>query len=263
MSGPKILVEELSVRLGQAEILKRVSITVEPGGFVAVIGPNGAGKSTLLRCLDGLIQPASGRIVIDGRPLAELGRRELARTVSYVPQPDGGSLDYTVRSFVEMGRFPHLGSWAALTETDVLAVREAMELTEVAALAGRTMASLSGGERQRASIAAALAQGGSILLLDEPTSFLDYRHQVQILGLIDRLHRERALTVVAVTHDLNSTVASADAVIALKNGRVAFEGRPADLLREEALAAIYDADFRLVAGGHRGLPIVQPARGDS
>ncbi|HSN57697.1 MAG TPA: ABC transporter ATP-binding protein [Candidatus Sulfomarinibacteraceae bacterium] len=255
--------EDLCVRLGDTEVLRRVSMRVARGGFLTVVGPNGAGKSTLLRCLDGIIRPSSGEVSIDGRSLARYGRRQLARTVSYVPQPDGALLEFTVRSFVEMGRFPHLGAWAAPTAADVDAVREAMELTEVGALAERTVASLSGGERQRASIAAALAQGGSVLLLDEPTSFLDYRHQGQVLDLVDRLHRERGLTVVAVTHDLNSTVPSADAVIALKDGRVVFEGRPADLLREDALAAIYDADFRLVAGGHRGLPIVQPARSGS
>ena len=162
-----------------------------------------------------------------------------------------------------MGRFPHISAWAALTEADAVAVNDAMELTEVADFADRSMASLSGGERQRASIAAALAQGGSILLLDEPTSFLDYRHQVQVLDLLDRLHRENGLTVVAVTHDLNSTVASADEVIALKDGGVAFKGRPSELLQVEILSDIYGADFRLIAGGHRGLPMVLPARNGS
>jgi ABC-type cobalamin/Fe3+-siderophores transport system ATPase subunit len=138
-----------------------------------------------------------------------------------------------------------------------------MGLTGVTALANRSMVSLSGGERQRVSIAAALAQAGTILLLDEPTSFLDYRHQVQILDLIDRLHHERSLTVVAVTHDLNSIVASADAVLALKNGRVAFSGPPADLVETRTLAAIYDADFRLIPGGYGGLPLVLPARNGS
>ena len=263
MSDPRIRVEDLGVRLGEAEILRGVSMTVGRGEFLTVIGPNGAGKSTLLRCLNGILEPSAGGIWLDDRPLAEYGDRELARTVSYVPQPDAGSLDFTVRSFVEMGRYPYVGAWAALSETDRKAVEEAMRLTEVAELADRTMTSLSGGERQRASIAAALAQGGSIILLDEPTSFLDYRHQVQILDLLDRLHHERGLTVVAVTHDLNSTVAFSDEVLALKDGRVAATGKPADLLDADALAAIYDADFRLIAGGHRGLPLVLPARNGS
>jgi iron complex transport system ATP-binding protein len=263
VTAPRLVVEELSVHLGEAEILHEVSLAVGGGEFLTVIGPNGAGKSTLLRCLDGILAPSSGQVLIDNRPIEEYGRRELARTVSYVPQPDAGPLDYGVRSFVEMGRYPHINAWAALTEADTDAVDDAMELTGVAELADRSMSSLSGGERQRASIAAALAQGGSILLLDEPTSFLDYRHQVQILDLLDSLHDENGLTIVAVTHDLNSTVASSDAVIALKDGRVAATGNPADLLDADTLAAIYDANFRLVAGGHRGLPLVLPARNGS
>jgi len=263
VTAPRVVVEELSVHLGEAEILREVSLAVGGGEFLTVIGPNGAGKSTLLRCLDGILAPSSGQVLIDDRPIEEFDRRELARTVSYVPQPDAGPLDYGVRSFVEMGRYPHINAWAALTKADAAAVDDAMELTGVAELADRSMSSLSGGERQRASIAAALAQGGSILLLDEPTSFLDYRHQVQILDLLDHLHDENDLTIVAVTHDLNSTVASSDAVIALKDGRVAATGNPAELLDADTLAAIYDANFRLVAGGHRGLPLVLPARNGS
>jgi iron complex transport system ATP-binding protein len=263
VSSPKVLVEDLSVRLGEAEILREVSFAVGRGEFLTVIGPNGAGKSTLLRCLDGILVPSRGRVVVDDRPIAEFGRRELARTVSYVPQPDAGPLDYSVRSFVEMGRFPHVSAWAALTTGDAEAVDGAMELTGVAELAERAMSSLSGGERQRASIAAALAQGGSILLLDEPTSFLDYRHQVQILDLLDQLHDESGLTIVAVTHDINSTVASSDSVLALKDGRVAATGKPVELLDTDALAAIYDTRFRLIEGGHRGLPLVLPARNGS
>lgn len=263
VSHPAIHLEGLSVRFADAEILHEVQFTVARGRFVAVIGPNGAGKSTLLRCIDGIVEPAAGRVEIGGRAIQDYSRRDLARTVSYVPQPAAGSLDFTVRAFVEMGRFPYLAAWAALTEIDRAAVSEAMELTEVADLADRSMTSLSGGERQRAFIAAALAQGGSILLLDEPTSFLDYRHQVQILDLLDRLHREKALTVVAVTHDLNSTVASADTVLALKAGRVERIGAPGDLLDERVLAEIFDAEFRLVSGGHRGLPLVLPARNGS
>lgn len=263
MSQHRIRVEGLGVRLGEAEILREVTMAVGRAEFLTVIGPNGAGKSTLLRCLDGILEPSTGTILVDDRPLADYGDRELARTVSYVPQPDAGSLEFTVRSFVEMGRYPYLGAWAALSRDDVAAVDEAMRLTEVADLADRTMTSLSGGERQRASIAAALAQGGSIILLDEPTSFLDYRHQAQILDLLDRLHREQGFTVIAVTHDLNSTVAFSDSVLALKDGRVAATGKPADLLDAAVLSEIYDAEFRLIFGGYRGLPMVLPARNGS
>ncbi len=260
MSSPKVRVEELSVRLGEVEVLHEVSLEVGAGEFLTVIGPNGAGKSTLLRCFDGILTPSAGRILIDGRAVASFSRRHLARTVSYVPQPDAGPLDYTVRSYVEMGRYPHVGAWAALTELDAGEVDRAMEVTEVAEFGDRSMSSLSGGERQRVSIAAALAQGGSLLLLDEPTSFLDYRHQVQILDLLERLHHESGLTIVAVTHDLNSTVASSDSVLALKAGRVVAVGKPAELLEADVLAGIYDADFRMIDGGHRGLPLVLPAR---
>ncbi len=263
VSAPAIAVEGLSVHFGDSAILEEITMEVQRGDFLTVIGPNGAGKSTLLRCLDGIIEPSAGRVLLDGRPLSELNRRELARAVSYVPQPDANSLEYTVRSFVEMGRYPHLSAWAALTHHDISVVAETMELTEVSAFADRTLASLSGGERQRASIAAALAQGGSILLLDEPTSFLDYRHQVQILDLLDRLHRERGLTIVAVTHDLNSTVAFSDRVLALKDGRVARSGTPSELLEDSVLAEIFDTRFKLIAGGYGGLPLVLPARNGS
>jgi iron complex transport system ATP-binding protein len=263
MSGARLVVDDLLVTLGEAEILRGVSMTVGEGEFLTIIGPNGAGKSTLLRCLDGILEPSAGTIVIDDRPLSDYSRRELARILSFVPQPDAGPLDYTVRSFVEMGRYPHVKAWAILSNTDTDAVNDAMRLTGVEALADRSMSSLSGGERQRASIAAALAQGGSILLLDEPTSFLDYRHQVQILDLLDRLHHDNGYTVIAVTHDLNSTVASSDTVLALKEGRIAATGAPFELLDADVLARIYDAEFRVVSGGHRGLPLVLPARNGS
>ena len=263
MKTSAIVVEDLSVQFGDSVILQEISMEVQRGDFLTVIGPNGAGKSTLLRCLDGIIEPSGGRVLMNGAPLADLNRRELARTVSYVPQPEANSLEFTVRAFVEMGRYPHLSAWAAPTQNDVAVVVETMELTGISTLADRQLASLSGGERQRASIAAALAQGGSILLLDEPTSFLDYRHQVQILDLLDRLHREKGLTIVAVTHDLNSTVAFSDTVLALKNGRVARSGPPSELLHDSVLAEIFDADFKLIAGGYGGLPLVLPARNGS
>ncbi len=162
-----------------------------------------------------------------------------------------------------MGRYPHLAAWSALTENDRRAVDEALELTETSHLEDRSLKALSGGERQRVCIAAALAQGGTILLLDEPTSFLDYRHQVQVLDLLGRLNSEEGYTVVAVTHDLNGLVADADSVLALVDGKVAFSGAPSNLFDADALSKIFGNDFFLVPGGRHGLPLVMPARSGS
>jgi iron complex transport system ATP-binding protein len=261
VTGPahRVEAQRLRVRLGEAEVLAGVDLAVSPGELLAVVGPNGAGKSTLLRALGGLVEPVAGRVFVDGRPVAGYSRRELARVVSYVPQMDHPVEGFTVLEFVEMGRYPHLRPWAALTVDDRRTVEEALELTTTATLGHRQVSSLSGGERQRVAIAAALAQGGSILLLDEPTSFLDYHHQVQVLALLHRLHAERGLTVIAVTHDLNGLVAGADAVLALVEGRVAFSGVPGELLDAAVLARIFGNEFTMVAGGRRGLPLAVPA----
>jgi len=260
MSAPAIAVESLELKLGGTIILDGVSFEVAHGEYLSVIGPNGAGKSTLLRALDGLLEPTRGRVVLGGTPLAALSRRQLARMISYVPQDDARHLPFTVGSFVDMGRYSHLRGWGALTADDLAAVRFALEVTETTPLHDRPISSLSGGERQRVMIAAALAQGGSILLLDEPTAFLDYRHQVQILDLLDRLRRTSGLTIVAVTHDLNSATAAGSAVLALRQGRVAFHGPPAEVVTESRLAHIYGTEFELVVSGQRALPLVLPRR---
>jgi len=260
MADPVLVVAELGVRVGETRILSDVSMSVEPGRFVAVIGPNGAGKSTLIRCLDGLLEPERGSIQVNGRPLSRYSRRELARAISYVPQTDVASSQFRVATFVEMGRYPHVGPWAALRTPDYEAVREAFERTETSHLADRSMDSLSGGERQRVLIAAALAQGGGILLLDEPTTFLDYRHQVQVVDLLHRLHLEQGMTIVAATHDLNRMVAAADEVLALAGGRRLFHGSAEEVFDNRILESIYDTPFELVTARSHRLPLVVPAR---
>jgi iron complex transport system ATP-binding protein len=257
---PALEVRRLTVELDGSPVLCGVELTVEPGAFLSVIGPNGAGKSTLIRSLAGLVSTASGEILVQGTSLAGYSRRALARVVSYVPQADARELPFLVRSFVEMGRYPHLGSWATLGPRDHEAVEVALERTDTAHLAGRSMASLSGGERQRVLIAAALAQGGRILLLDEPTTFLDYRHQTGILRLLESLNADQGLTVVTVTHDLNWTVAVSHSVLALREGRVLFHGPSAEVFREDRLEAIYDNRFELIESGARSIPLVLPAR---
>jgi iron complex transport system ATP-binding protein len=260
MSSRLLEARQLDVELDGSRILHEVSVAVVEGQFLSLIGPNGAGKSTLIRCLAGLIPPTGGDVLLDGRSLGGYSRRELARSISYVPQADARSLPFSVRSFVEMGRYPHLGPWAAPGPADVRAIDSALARTETSELAGRSMESLSGGERQRVLIAAALAQGGRILLLDEPTTFLDYRHQMWIVDLLERLHRDEGLTIVAATHDLNWTATVSDAVLALRDGRVAFRGATEEVLVPDRLEAIYQTRFELVATDARSLPLVVPAR---
>ncbi len=254
-----IAVDSLRVELGGARILDGVTVTVGEGELLAVVGPNGAGKSTLLRCLEGLVPKASGTVCVAGRTLESLSRRALAREVSYVPQGVQGLGELTVAAFVELGRYPHLGPWQAPGAEDRAAVRDALEVTETAALEGRRLDTLSGGERQRVLIAAALAQGGRIMLLDEPTTYLDYRHQAQTLDLLRRLHQERRLTLVMVSHDLNAVVPLADQVLALKQGRVTYRGPSSGLLEQDVLAGIFDTGFEL-ARGEDGALVVLPRR---
>ncbi len=260
MTAPAFDVRRLTVRIDGAPILSAVDVAVGRGEFLSVIGPNGAGKSTLIRCLAGLIAPRGGEIVLAGRPLGAYSKRALARVVSYVPQADARELPFSVRAFVEMGRYPHLGSWASLRPTDLEAVGTALARTDTLHLADRPVGSLSGGERQRVLIAAALAQGGSVLLLDEPTTFLDYRHQMRILELLESLHSSEGLTIVTATHDLNWTVAVSDSVLALRGGRVLFHGPSAEVFSQDRLEAIFANRFNLVEVGDRAVPLVLPAR---
>jgi len=262
-ASPRIEVRRLRVKLDDVTVLDGVDLTVHRGCMLAILGPNGAGKSTLLRSIDGLLPTSGGSIEIDGKPVGSYRSRELAKVISFVPQNDVPVDGFTVRAFVEMGRYPHLTAWSALTRDDRLAVEEALDLTEIGHLEHRSMQTLSGGERQRVCIAAALAQGGTILLLDEPTSFLDYRHQVQVLDLLDRLNSEEGYTVVAVTHDLNGLVADADSVVGLVEGRVAFSGSPKGVFDADILSRIFGNPFVMVPGGRHGMPFVMPARNGS
>lgn len=239
-------VRGLGVELSGRTILSGVDLELRQGELVSIIGPNGAGKTTLLRAMDGLVPPTQGEVLLDSRSLNLISRRKIAQRISYVPQGDPGGLDFTVRTFVELGRYPNLGPWESLGPDDSDAVQSALETTEIAQLADRQLAFLSGGERQRVLIAAALAQGGNILLLDEPTSFLDYRHQQQILTLLDRLHRDGGYACVMITHDLNAAARMSDRILILKRGRQAMEGSVDEVFQEEKLAQIFEVPFQML-----------------
>jgi iron complex transport system ATP-binding protein len=261
-----IAVRELSIRLGGKSILDRVSFDVRSGESLAIVGPNGAGKTTLLKCLNRILVADSGRIDVAGRPLASYSRKQLARWMSYVPQADAQVVAFTVEQFVLMGRYPYLSPFSPVGRSDREAVREAMSLTGTAALADRLLGTLSGGERQKVYLAAALAQGAPIMLLDEPTTFLDYHHQDEIRELLAHTAATTDRTMVSVTHDVNRAALESDRIVALCDGRVVFDGRPEQIMRPDELRRIYASPFLLVAHPETGLPMIVPratSRGSS
>jgi iron complex transport system ATP-binding protein len=233
--------------------LAEISLHVPRGGSFGIIGPNGSGKSTLLRLLAGTLHPARGRVTLNGNDVATTPRRQLARWMAVVPQETHPSFDYTVLELVLMGRFPHLGPFELEGPEDIRLAREALAATGTLDLQERSFATLSGGERQRVVLASALAQSADLLLLDEPTAALDLAYQIEIATILKRMNRERGLTLVLSTHDLNVAASVCDSLLLLQQGRVLAAGKTEDVLTVEAIRRLYgvDAEVRYhEAAGH-------------
>ena len=240
--NPIIQIQNLSLALNDVSILNNVSLNVATGEYVSIIGPNGAGKTTLLRCLLGMY-PHSGTVQINGVENTAYESREMARTISYVPQTHDIEFPLTVYDFVMMGRYPYLKPLSGESRRDIEAVENALEMTETSAFRKRTLRTLSGGERQKVYIAAALAQETPIILLDEPGTFLDYRHQTDVMKLLKKINTESEVTILAVNHDLNSAAQWSDRLIGLKDGSVFCSGTPDEILQPDPLAALFDTPF--------------------
>jgi iron complex transport system ATP-binding protein len=256
----RLAAEGVTLAYGDDVVVDGLDLALTEGSLTAVVGPNGCGKSTLLRALGRLLRPTAGRVLLDGRSIARTPTREVARTLGLLPQtpvaPDG----LTVAELVARGRHPHQ-SWARRwSPEDEAAVAEALEWTGMAALADRPVDALSGGQRQRAWISMALAQGTDLLLLDEPTTYLDLAHQVDVLELVARLHAERGRTVVVVLHDLNLAARYAQRLVAVRDGRLVTSGPPAEVLSEQLLADVFDLEARVVPDPVTGTPMVVPVR---
>jgi ABC-type cobalamin/Fe3+-siderophores transport system ATPase subunit len=242
---------------GGRSILGPLDLAVVQGECLAVVGPNGAGKTTLLRCLTGLLRPSRGALFFGGRPFAELSRRELARRIAYVPQIRPSRVPLTVEEMVMLGRYPHLSPLQiAPRARDFAAVDEALALVGIEPLRKRPADELSGGERQAVFIAAALAQESEVLVLDEPTIHLDARHQHDLAALLLRLKSDSARTVVLATHDLNLASLLGDRLLALAAGRSLALGPPAEIVRPEVLARLFQARFDVVRGGERPVTVL-------
>lgn len=206
----------------------------------------GAGKSTLLKCIIRVVKKSAGEITFHGEPLAALSQPELARRIGYVPQADGREIPFSVYDFVLMGRYAHMQRFRSPSAVDLQAVEEALFDTGMGSFRERKVNELSGGERQKVYIAAILAQSCELLLLDEPTTFLDPRHQAEVHNILCRVNKERGATIIMVTHDINAALLASDTILALKNGRLIYSGSSSSFAREDILFSVYDRVFLLL-----------------
>ncbi|GGK87525.1 cobalamin/Fe3+-siderophore ABC transporter ATP-binding protein [Sphaerisporangium melleum] len=255
---PDLRASGLRLAYDERLIVDGLDVAVPPGRVTAIIGANACGKSTLLRALARLLAPRGGAVRLDGRALQSIPTRELARRLGILPQSPVAPEGLTVLDLVNRGRSPHQTWWRQWSRADEEAVHGALAATGMAGLADRAVDELSGGQRQRAWIAMAVAQDTPVLLLDEPTTYLDLAHQIDVLDLIIDLNRRENRTIVMVLHDLNQACRYADHVIAMKSGRIVAEGAPAEVITAEAVRDIFGLRCQVMTDPVSGTPLIVP-----
>jgi len=253
-----IVTTGLSLAYDSDTVIKQLSLSIVPGEITALVGPNGCGKSTLLRGLARLLKPRAGEVLLDGRAIHTLSTKGLAQQMGILPQGPVAPEGLTVYELVAQGRYPHQGFFQQWSPADEKATREALAITNMAPFADRPMDTLSGGQRQRAWIAMTLAQETSILLLDEPTTFLDIGFQLEVMELIERLNRERQMTILLVLHDLNQAARYSRRMIVLREGVVVADGRPRDALTKELLTDVFNIHADILIDPALGVPFCVP-----
>ena len=247
----------LRVGYGEKTVISDLSASIEPGGFTVIVGPNACGKSTLLRAFSRLLKPTGGDVILDGKAISGYGTKEVARKLGLLPQSSVAPDGISVRDLVARGRYPHQSLWSQWSREDERAIDAALERTSTSALADRYVDELSGGQRQRVWIAMVLAQETELLLLDEPTTYLDITHQMEVLRIADEL-RSEGRTVVAVLHELALAARFATDLIAMRDGEIRFRGKPRDVATPYNLKDVFDLDCRVIADPELGHPVVLP-----
>lgn len=253
-------IQNLQVDVDKRCLLSNISFSVLAGEHLCITGPNGAGKSTLLRSLNAMMPLSQGMILLQQQSLSRYSKKHIARQISYVPQNSGRALPFIVEDFLRMARYPHLhwlGSWQP---ADQAAIENALNITDCQLFRHRQMTTLSGGECQKVMIAAALAQDTPLILLDEPTSFLDPHHQAEVQQLIKNLHHQHGKTIIEVTHDINHAGQHADRVLALKNGQSIWQGPAEQFLDKQRLQTLYQQDFVFVQHPQSGRTVALTAQ---
>ena len=258
MTRAALDIESLTVGYGGRPVLRELDLSLPHGHVTAIVGANACGKSTLLRAMSRLLAPAAGRVLLDGTDIHAMPPRRLARRIGLLPQSPIAPEGISVLDLVSRGRHPHQGLFGRWTAADDAAVAEALCLTGTEHLAERLAEDLSGGQRQRVWIAMALAQQTDVLLLDEPTTFLDINHQVEVLDLLVDLNRTRGNTIVMVLHDLNLAARYADLLVAMLGGRIGRIGRPEDVLTGDMLRVVFGLEARIAPDPVTGKPMMVP-----
>ncbi|WP_439622117.1 ABC transporter ATP-binding protein [Shinella sp.] len=258
MTTHSLTASGLSAGYGDSVVLDGLDLAVPPGRISVIVGANACGKSTLLRTMSRLLSPQRGHVLLDGKSIHRIPPRELARTLGLLPQSPIAPEGITVADLVSRGRHPHQGLFSRWTKTDDEAVAAALAATRTVDLAERPVDELSGGQRQRVWIAMALAQQTELLLLDEPTTFLDISHQIEVLDLLTDLNQARGTTIVMVLHDLNLAARYADHLITMANGRLHISGKPEDVLTEETVRDVFGLESRIITDPTSGRPTMLP-----
>lgn len=240
MKNPALYTKQITLKYGERVIINNLTLDISKPEIVTIIGPNGSGKSTLLKALCRLLEPAAGTVYLDSKDINKMSTEEVARTVAVMAQSAAAPSGTTVEELVCYGRLPYRKFFDGLSGEDRMAIEEAIEFTELGLLRNRLVHTLSGGERQRAWLAMALAQKPQILLLDEPTTYLDVHHQLELMELVVRLHEEMGLTVIMVLHDLNHAVRYSERLIALKQGKIMADGATGDVFVKPIIENLYD-----------------------
>ncbi|GLY00219.1 MULTISPECIES: ABC transporter ATP-binding protein [Actinoplanes] len=260
MTGtPRLSGSQMTLAYDKRVIAEELSVDIPDGSFTVIIGPNACGKSTLLRALSRLLKPTTGTVLLDGQDVHSLPTRAVARTLGLLPQSSTAPDGITVAELVARGRYPHQSILRRWSSDDEQVVTESMTATGIADLADRNVDELSGGQRQRVWIAMALAQQTPLLLLDEPTTYLDIAHQIEVLDLCAELHERQGRTLVAVLHDLNHAARYATHLIAMRGGKVAASGEPSAVLTEKLVEEVFGLPCQVIDDPQTGTPLVVPA----